>query len=515
MPNTAIQSDYLTPGVFVRVNFNQGQSNAGGGSRDAIYVGAQLASGSTATVNTRYEITGHAMAKTLFGEKAPLTWALKSHFKCSRAGTVYAIPYAASTGSGLVSATATITYANAATANITTKVRMFGEDRVVGIFSGDSVTTIATNVAGAINSMGWPVTATSSVGVVTVTAPIGGVSQNGIYRIAASIDSGGATTVATSGSTLGTGTGTAGVDGATLTELANLDTALDTIINEPEYYIAVCHKQNATAYGHLKTHVLNKLSANLSNRCAGFIAGTDAKATLQTSAIAINETRVSLIGEPSSEYDPAWLTGQVVAWVQAAERQDIAANMTNGYNPDQNASWHLQPIKDITARMSANDINDMIHDGITPIWSKGAKSVLAMSLTTRSKDSGGTIDDFRSTSSHIRSIGDNCADRIESKAAVAYAGYKLRADTYDGDTLTTRASPGVVTPSQFKANIMGRVIDEMDDENLLDEVDTVIIPSLWCDIDSQNVRRLEGTLDLRGISILCQVGVEINEVTPG
>ena len=73
----------------------------------------------------------------------------------------------------------------------------------------------------------------------------------------------------------------------------------------------------------------------------------------------------------------------------------------------------------------------------------------------------------------------------------------------------------MLTPSQFKLDIMRGTIEEMDDEKMLDQVDTVIIPSFFADIDSLNTNRLEATLDLRCIAIHMQTAMEINEVTPG
>mgnify|MGYP001602610456 CR=1 FL=1 len=81
--------------------------------------------------------------------------------------------------------------------------------------------------------------------------------------------------------------------------------------------------------------------------------------------------------------------------------------------------------------------------------------------------------------------------------------------------MTTKRERLVLTPSQFKLDIMRGTIEEMDDEKMLDQVDTVIIPSFFADIDSLNTNRLEATLDLRCIAIHMQTAMEINEVTPG
>lgn len=510
MPNTAIPSDNFTPGIFVKINFNQGASTASGGQRDAILVGAMASSGTTATANTRYEITSVEQARTYFG-RSPLWWALKTKLETWKGGKLYAVPHAPTSGGSPVSASATVTIATTATGAGYVITRMFGEEAVAGFKKDDSPTVIGDAVAASINAMDWPCTAANSSGTVTVTAPIAGLSQNGIYAISATITSGVGSTVTVSATTLGSG-----AEGST-TELSLLATALAAVVNEPDYYIGVCHKQNSTAYGHLKTHINAKMAANLSNRCWGFIAGRDAKSTLQAAAIAINHTRISLVGEPNSEYDPAYLTGLAVGWMQSAEDVDRAANVTNGFNPrPDGATWRHAPIKDISLRMTADDINDLIHDGVWAIWSHGGISKLAMSLSTRSKDSGGTIDDFRSTSSHVRSVADECAARIERRAAVTYAGYKLKNDTFDSSgKVTTVFKRGVVTPFQFKGNIMRRVILEMNDEDMLDEVELTILPSITCQIDPLNVRRIEGTLDLRVISIFAQAGIEINEVTPG
>jgi phage tail sheath gpL-like len=510
MPNIGLPSDYLTPVFAVKINFGVGQSNAGGGTRDAVYFAAMASTG-TATPNTKYKIKDQAQADELFAAQSPAAWTVKSHLKCWRGGNLYVIPYAASSGGGATTATAVIQHAGTATKAGAVTVTMFNRDRVVGFANGATAAEIADLVTGAINGMGWIVSAATSSENTVISAPIPGESQNDIYKVGVSVTANCGITVTTDAYV---GDGTSGADGTT-TELSNFQAALDANIADSSYYVGVSAKEDEDYNGALHEYLAAKLTLSLSNRSRGFIAGSVAKAELQDAAVAENYELMQLIGEPDSEYDPAWLTGQVVAWEQAQERLYAAVNMTSGASIESNAVWHLDPVRDTTLRMTGDDINDLMADGVTAIRSVGNKSFLNASLTTASKDPTGSFNDRRKWSSHVISVGHYVAEFLEQRAAVTYAGFNLAHDRKDSSgRVITKYKKRTLYPSTAVASIIGW-IGELDGLNLLDEVESKIIPSVTADIDSLNNNRLEATLDSQAIAILMQFLAEVNEVTPG
>jgi phage tail sheath gpL-like len=360
-----------------------------------------------------------------------------------------------------------------------------------------------------VTAMNLPVTASPSAGVVTLTAPIEGDSQNGIWRLRADIDSGKGTTVATSGVTLGTGTGTAGADGTT-TEAANLTTALAAIVGEPYYYRGIGYKGDTTVLPIVKTHIQAVQAANVNNYCRGIVASNAAKATCQSDAISSNYECVSYIGEPVSEHDPYWLVGQVVSWLQANYNIDSASNLTDGaHEPAITPNWHLKPVYDVADRMDSDDINDLMHDGVTAINSSGGVSRLVSDFTTASKNAAGTIDDARKIQGHVISVGHDLGATINNRGSVSFAGFKIGPDTDPPKWLKR-----VLTPSIYRAHNIG-IFDEFEDAAKIVNVDTVTIPSLVVQQDPDNLARMETTFNFQVISHLRQLTHEANEVTPG
>src|SRR6478609_1057657 len=102
-------SSYRAPFTAVELLFGQGPSNAPSGPRTAFYCGPKTSSG-TATANTRYTISRESDAITLFGPGSPVHRACRRHLLANKLGALVAMSHAPSSGSGVATATGTITF---------------------------------------------------------------------------------------------------------------------------------------------------------------------------------------------------------------------------------------------------------------------------------------------------------------------------------------------------------------------------------------------------------------------
>lgn len=145
----------------------------------SLLVGVQLTgpTASHATVNVPIPIASQAQADYAFGQGSQLARMFRAYFANNWAGEVWGLPVV----EGSTAAAGTITFTSPATAAGTVDLYIGGNNVPVAIASGDSVTTMATTTAAAINAnKDLPVTASPSAGVVTVTCKGKGVYGNDI-----------------------------------------------------------------------------------------------------------------------------------------------------------------------------------------------------------------------------------------------------------------------------------------------------------------------------------------------
>lgn len=134
------------------------------------------------------ELSNLAQVNTLYGAGSPMAQAYRILKPVTGGGAqlpVLGLCVAAASGSAANVQTITVT--GTANANNTHYVRVAGRDNVDGVFyavnivSGDTATATATKIKDAINAVpGSPVSASSSAGVVTVTAKWEGLTSQGI-----------------------------------------------------------------------------------------------------------------------------------------------------------------------------------------------------------------------------------------------------------------------------------------------------------------------------------------------
>lgn len=514
IPITGVPSNFRVPGQYAEIVFAQGPSTASTGPREIIVAAPKTASG-TWVANTVYSVGNEQVAETGAGAGSPLHRAIRKVLQSNKTCKLWALVYDASSGGGSAAATATVTFAGGApTKTGVTTATIAGEPCSVSFSTTDTVTSIAANLVLVINAKTWlPVTATSALGVVTLTAKIAGASQGDgtvpVIRVRVEIDTGVTTTATASGNL---GSVVAGVDGAT-TEVSNLTTALAAIEARRFYYIGTTMFTSA-ALTVLRTHITNKSLPRPGLRCVGVAAFNGVLATAQTTATSQNYERLQLVWQPQSEHDPAELMGNVIGIRQKHESVDSAFNF-DGYS---DSDWTILPAFASSDWPDTDDQNDALNDGVTPIASNGSDSYIVMSVTTRSKNSTGAVDDFRASETHRPSVADDFTDTLLLRHQLNYANKKLKGDELlpDGTVnVNQRIGRDVVTPSTYAPFVTG-ILREFGDPSTprLQDVDTSA-ETLDVRRDPSNSGRLEVGLDLHVIDLLHQATFRLAEVSTG
>lgn len=523
IPITGIPSTFRTPGVYGEILFNQGPSNAGIGARQVVMCMPMSAAG-TWTANELYRVRNEAVAREGAGVGSPLYRALRRFLRNNKDGEVYALPYAQTSGTSDVAATGTVTWTTDPTARGKAYLVVCGERLVYEFTEDDTVTTIAAAMVAQVNARDFlPCTANNSSGVLTLTARVDGISQGdgtvGVIRYRASIDPGKGTTVATSGAALGLGTGTDGAEGTT-TEVANLTAALAALGDNRKYYIGFS-AWSAAGIAAVSAHVAAKSLPKPGSRCIGVTAYTGTQSACQTLALGENYERIRIFNQPNSEFDVADLVGNALAVLQKWESRDATFNF-NGYdgksaiegaNPERD--WEVPAVYSVGDWPDDDDASDAINNGVTLIRSRDGGSYISKTVSTRSKDQGGNVQDNRSLSSHVVSGADYYMDTLLARLS-RFANKKLKDDQRleNGQVdANQQLAPKVVTPSTIAPTIRDHAND-MEALGIIDSAATVA-NTLIAQIDPDNGGRVELGLDFRTIALLDQMTVRAAEVTPG
>lgn len=513
-PLTGLPSSFKVPIQAGEVVFNQGASAAAASAWDAVFVMPKTSAG-TWTVNTRYRVKNEAEARAGAGAGSPLHRAIAIFLRANKDSAVYAVPYAATSTGSAAAATGTITWATTPTGTGVTKVRILNKVFSVGFGAVDTVTTIAAAMVSAINAaQDAPCTAANTDGVLTLTAKIAGASQGdgttGVIWYEAEIDSGIGTTVAVSGEALGLSTGVDGLDGD-ITELTNFTTALATLEGVRHYFICTSLWTEA-ALDVLRSHIAIKSEAKRGLRSVGIAAHTGTVANGQTLAVTQNYERIRIGQLYHGDHDNAEIAGNIAAVLQKRYTLDSAYNMDEYSGPD----WLIGPTRNPAYRPDIDDQNDGINDGLLMIASNETTSYIVMDCTTRSKNSAGTIDDFRSTEGHRVSVGDAKMDLILARAPGTFGNKKLRADKRlpDGSIdFNAKYPANVITPHRSKGFFRG-IFDLFEQRGQVQSADEMMA-SLQAGVDPENNGRLEAAYDFQAINLLHQLTVRAAETNPG
>ncbi len=174
----SIPTDIRLPGSYVEFANDRAQPNLAPWVTRGLIVGQMLAAGSSQPY-VKQTITSVDEAYALFGQGSQVAAMVKAWLQCNTA-TPFDVIGAPDLGGG-VKATKTVTVSTAPTSAGTLALYMAGAQVEVGIGADDSVDTVATNIADAINAIPTlPMTAAAAGAVVTATCNWKGLTGNDI-----------------------------------------------------------------------------------------------------------------------------------------------------------------------------------------------------------------------------------------------------------------------------------------------------------------------------------------------
>lgn len=402
----AIPSSNRYPGFYAELFFGAGRQSPGTAVRRTVLVGYGLSG--TGSTDTLYG--PHASADdvaSVHGSGTALHLAAIAFFKEYVDGTLHTLAY---TESGTAT-TKTLTITNNATASGTLTLDFNALYLQVPVTSGQTPTQQATAIAAAINAKtSLPVTATSNVGVVTVTTKWTGPSSRQLqFRY---LNEG------ITGSTYAIADGVSGATDADPT------TALDRIASEDFDYMVIQVDTTSTSLGqpYFLTYVNNRAKPESGMRgvLIGAFSGTYANAV--TLSTALNGHRGQLVWDRDGNYFTFEAAAAMAGMRARAEQIDISANlMLRTFS-----SWRGPYAA--SSKISVAEAKNALNNGITPIrYNRQGQAFAVLSITTRFQDANGAAD-YRTLDTNKVAVMDDIADTLAQDWPVRFPDWKLTDD---------------------------------------------------------------------------------------
>lgn len=498
---TGLASNDPVPGVYLEVNFAQGEAPNGSSEYSALIIANKTTAGSAsaATVygpTTAVPLASEADAITLFGIGSEAHRMYKRFTKLNQSTPVSVICPAEASGE---KATGTFTVSGTATKAGTLRVNLLDEVLEVGFASGDGYATIASALADAINGIfDLPFTASAAAsGVVTMTARNYGTRGNQFRYMGRIVEASTGITVTPNSSTAFSGG--SGTDSVT--------TALAAIVSQRFYYVIAAHSDstNLDAINDQLDSVATPLTG-IRQRWIGGLVDTIGNST--TISTGINGFRGELIwlyqsDVPGCELAAEWGSARSLMETKFGGSAD-ALNFCNfGNTPNTAALWNVRaPLSG--ARATRAQIKSALNNGLSAVGClDNGRTYVARAVTTYCLN--GSTPDYRTRDVHLVTVCDRYADDAKSKLQLQFSGKLLSEDPAEGVVL----GPDVVTPKVLKA-ALNRLTQDYFNNSLLQNVDTIKANTVVS--ISATPGRIMARVPLEVIDILAQVGVKVDQV---
>ena len=481
-----------TPGAYLNVVLGGPGSSSGSAPSKLLLFGNMISSAitgaaptlsvaaGTAALNVPVQVFSVADARTKFGAGSELVLMVAAALAQNPTANIWCIP----TAEGSTASTVVITMTGTPTAAYTIRIAVAGRACDVSVGVSDTVTTIATAIATAINQQtDWPVTAQFSSGVVTVTAKHAGLRGTNIPLRAYMIQGTSTTKVTAaalagtvSGSVLtlsgGTAIGTSHayhLAGGTTEE--SLTTPLASVA-AVRYHRYVLAQQGATALAAVATQISTMAGVTVGLRQQAVAASVDTYANAIALSGARNAPRLCLAWSYANDLS----TGEIAAQV-AAGRLGGDSSLGGGVTgEDADPACNLDglrlatiPAQDVQAASpTPTEIESALNNGLTPLAPLGTSGLMSVprTITTRFKDDVGNPS-YAVIDTQVDTVADYVADTLQSAFAVDFAGLKLAADAADGSAPKVA---GVTTPNTARAYIF-RKLKDFEGAGILTSVD--------------------------------------------
>jgi phage tail sheath gpL-like len=455
-------SSTSAPGVYVQLDFSQGQAGAPNQVYSALILANCTSAGSQAscTAGTVFGPTGLNPVQTVqdavnafgAGSGCHLMFAA---FKAVNPNTpLYVAPVAAATGTA---ATQVITITTSGTQSTgVLQYQVDGKNPVQCVFQAtDSVTTMATNLAAAINgNINLPVVASSSAGVVTVTAKVVGARGNNLRGFANVVSGSGPSVSVNSPAFF---TGGAGSDATGYTNTLN---GIAANGQRYYYYIPEAGCDNIDGYvngiaAEIQSQIDTLSTAPYGLRQRAVFGSNDTVAHTAAVTTIINDPRLEVVQCSQLDLTAGELAARWAAAIMVTETTPLSAKSVNfdGFGSD-TAS---QPFWNVAAPLngsapSATDIQTCIVSGITPLRvAPGGRTTVVKRVTSRFFTLGGVggsqaVLDLRITDAGKVTICDRFFDDLSAMVSQRNPRMLIGNDPVAGSPPT---APGVVSPSKM------------------------------------------------------------------
>ena len=374
-------SSNRVPGVYFEVDASQ--ANTGQIIQRTLIIGQKLSSG-TATTAVPLLATGIGDANTSYGVGSMLSNMLAQYRLNDPFGEVWMLPLADESGSA--AATFTVTITGPATAAGTLNLYVAGNNLSVGVNSGDTATTIASNIATAVGVMpSLPCTASPSSGVVTLTARNKGAAAGDIdvrmnyYGVVGAETTPAGVTVTIAN----------GVTGSTDPNSTNINAALANISDQTMDFVVFPYT-GTSQLGAIETFLSDSSGrwSWLSELFGGVFSAYRGSFSAQTTEGALNNNQhLSIIGVYDSP-NPMFMWAAAYAGTCATSlRADPAL-------PLQNVQIQGVLAPPLASRFTISERNTLYYTGIASFKCNDAGQViLERAVTTYQTNTAGAADD--------------------------------------------------------------------------------------------------------------------------
>ena len=436
---TGIPTNLLVPLFYAR--FDPSRAGVSGAVRRALIIGPAT----TSDASTLSYVASVAQAAQTYGAGSPLAHMIAAFRRNEPFNEVWALNFP--DAGGAAAATGSIGFSGAASAAGTHAFYIAGQYVPVGVASGDSAATQATNCAAAINAyldqtagtpLLLPVTASASTSTVTLTARAKGTIGNAIpITLNHRGTQGGEYNVP--GTTVSI---TAMASGATDPNLATLATSLGS--NEFEWIITPWATTTLLA-------PLTALMSDVGGRWAYdqalyghvFAAARDSASNLLTLGGALNDPHLSVLGVETGSPTPAYV------WAAATAGRVLGRLRDEPGRPTQSLAIEGVLSAQPAGRFSLTNRNSLLTAGIAcAVAGNDNIARIARMVTTYKTNAYGQVDpSMRDTETMCQSIA--LINRLKSVITTEYPDYRLADDG-------TLAGPGIaiVTPRVIRNRLI-------------------------------------------------------------
>jgi phage tail sheath gpL-like len=461
-------SSFPNPGTYLELDFAQGPVSGTGAARGCLLMGNKTTAGTATADTVVYSASSQTPCATendvitLFGSGSQVHRMFLRFLAAAGPNNTTPLYFLAVTESAGAQATLVETITTNAIANATH--RTWCEDQFVDspITNGDTVSTIAANIATAVNSQGrWPVTAANLSAVVTYTARNKGPEGNWIRMQALVFP-------ATASNSTTSLTANTFLSGGTTAD--NNTNALATILPNRYYYI-VSADSDATNLGRIATQIGTQAAATVGIRQRQVAASMDTLANVITLATGLNVARGELQLGAALDMAPPELAATAAAIFMTLEQGAAVGVARKNFSlfPASAADQPYFPVlpgrAGSTGAWTQAQITSALNNGVTP-WNvlPNGQAQLVKRVTTRSLN--GSVQDYRIRDAHKVTVCDYFCDDVVAMTQLQFGGCDLLPDPVQGQPPPASGNPNnkVVTPGLWGAEIKN-VIEQYGNAN--------------------------------------------------